>query len=225
MCKGGKVKGESAGTVRIDYTPRCRAGDCAKISAMKRLFRAAGPVFCLIAALLAAGAAGAAPQSFEIDPGHTFAQFEVRHLGIATQRGRFNHTSGRVIIDPEAGSGSADIRIDARSVSTGNEDIDKLLRGAFYFAVVDFPTITYKATAIRFDAGKPVLIEGELSFLGVTRPLPLTVNGYACIGFPLPRCGADLSARFRRSDFGLNAMANFVGDEVSMQIQMEMVRP
>ncbi len=176
-------------------------------------------------AVLVSFAAQAAPQTLVIDPGHTFPVFEVRHLGIATQRGRFNKTTGTVNLDAEAGTGTADIRIDARSVSTGNEDLDTLLRGAFYFAVLDHPEIAYKAGAMRFEDGKPVRIEGELRFLGVTRPLALTVSGYGCIRFPVLRCGADLSARFRRSDFGLVAMANFVGDEVSMLIQVEMVKP
>ena len=176
---------------------------------------------CLWCGLLC-GAAQAAPESFAIDPGHTFPLFELRD---ATQRGRFNKTSGTVTIDTDAGTGSADIRIDARSVSTGNEELDRLLRGAFYFAVVDHPEITYRATAMHFEGGKPVRVEGELRFLGVTRQVALSVSGFGCMRFPLPRCGADLSASFRRSDFGLTAMANFVGDEVAILIQAEMVRP
>lgn len=167
----------------------------------------------------------AEPVSFNIDPGHTFPLFEVSHLGIATQRGRFNRSTGTVNLDVQAQTGSAEVRIDARSVSTGNDDLDTLLRGAFYFAVLDHPQIIYKASAIRFEAGKPALIEGTLDFLGVTRALNLKVSGYACIRFPQLRCGADLSAMFKRSDFGLVAMARFVGDEVSLLIQVEMVKP
>jgi len=202
-------------------------GEYAKISVMNRLTpiaKCAPLLSCLWCGLLC-GAAQAAPESFAIDPGHTFPLFEVRHLGIATQRGRFNKTSGTVTIDTDAGTGSADIRIDARSVSTGNEELDRMLRGAFYFAVVDHPEITYRATAMHFEGGKPVRVEGELRFLGVTRQVALSVSGFGCMRFPLPRCGADLSASFRRSDFGLTAMANFVGDEVTMLIQAEMVRP
>jgi polyisoprenoid-binding protein YceI len=191
--------------------------------AMKSLLNAAILAMSLLGLL--SGHARGEPVSFNIDPGHTFPVFEVRHLGIATQRGRFNRTSGRVTVDVEARTGSADIRIDARSVSTGNDDLDALLRGAFYFAVVDHPEIAYKANAVRFDGDKPVLVEGELRFLGVTRPLNLKVSGYGCIRFPQLRCGADLATSFKRSDFGLVTMANFVGDEVSMLIQMEMVRP
>jgi polyisoprenoid-binding protein YceI len=185
----------------------------------------------LTAAMLFAALAGlpavaqAAPLAFVVDPGHTFPVFEVRHLGIATQRGRFNRSSGTVILDSEAGAGSAEIRIEAASVSTGNDDIDRLLRGADYFAAAEHPLITYTGRSVRFDGGKPVLVEGELQFRGVTRPLALTVSGYGCIRFPQLRCGADLSARFKRSDFGLLAMAGFVGDEVSMLIQAEIVRP
>jgi len=178
-----------------------------------------------VLALSAAMPAVAAPLEFDIDPGHTFPVFEVRHLGIATQRGRFNRTSGKVILDGEAGNGSAEIRIEAASISTGNEDLDRLLRGPGYFAVAEHPLITYTGRGMRFEGGKPVLVEGELRFLGVTRPLALSMSGYGCIRFPQLRCGADLSARFRRSDFGLNAVAGFVGDEIVMLIQAEIIRP
>ena len=175
---------------------------------------------------LPALAAQAAMEEMTIDPGHTFPTFEVRHLNVATQRGRFNRTQGRVSLDLEGGSGAAQISIDTASVDTGNEELDKLLRTRSYFNVRDYPQISFKSTAMEFADSKPTLIHGELTFLGETRPVDLKVLYFGCSRLPFVgnRCGADLTARFKRSDFGMNTMLGFVSDEVTMQIQVEAVK-
>ena len=175
---------------------------------------------------LPALAVQAAPEEMTIDPGHTFPTFEVRHLNVATQRGRFNRTQGRVSLDLEAGSGSAQISIASDSVDTGNQELDKLLRTRSYFNVRDYPQINFKSTAMEFADGKPALIHGELTFLGESRPVDLKVLYFGCSRLPFVgnRCGADLMAKFKRSDFGMNTMLGFVSDEVTMQIQVEAVK-
>jgi polyisoprenoid-binding protein YceI len=182
---------------------------------------------CLFAALLLSSAAAhAEPEAFTIDPGHTFPTFEVKHLGVATQRGRFNRTTGKVTLDLKAGTGAVEINIEAASADTGNPELDRLLRGQYYFNIAEYPLITYKSTGISFEGEKPVLFKGELSFLGQIRPVELKVLHFACTRVPLlgRRCGADLTASFRRSDFGMTAMQGFVGDEVTLLIQAEAVR-
>ena len=181
-----------------------------------------------LAAALGLGVAHAAGEEFSIDPAHTFATFEVGHLGIATQRGRFNATSGKVLMDAQAGTGSVDVSIDSRSVDTGNEAMEKLLRGSDFFNVEQFPTITYRSRSITFAEGKPQRIDGELTLLGVTRPVPLMVQGYACTRLPFlvqTRCGMDAVATFRRSEFNMSSLARLVSDEVKLSIQAEAVLP
>ena len=172
-----------------------------------------------------AGSVFAAPQEMALDADHTSPIFEVRHLGISTQRGRFNKTAGKVLLDLDAKTASVDIAIDARSVTTGSDALDKLLRGRDYFAVDDHPAITYKAERAPLVEGQATTIEGELTFLGVTKKVPLKVVTYACTRRPLGvlRCGADLTATLKRSEFGLTAMQSFVGDEVTVVIQAEAV--
>lgn len=177
-------------------------------------------------ALLAfAGGAFAAPQEMLLDTDHTSPMFEVRHLGISTQRGRFNRTTGKVLLDLDAKTATVEISIDARSLTTGSDALDKLLRGKDYFAVDDHPAITFKAEQAPLIEGKPSTIEGQLTFLGVTKPVALKVINYACTRRPLGalRCGADLTATLKRSEFGMTAMQSFVGDEVTVVIQAEAV--
>jgi len=182
----------------------------------------------LIAGTIAlTGTAQAAPEEFTLDPGHTFPTFEVRHLNVATQRGRFNRSSGKLTLDMAAGSGAVEVSIEAGSVDTGNAELDKLLRGQYYFNPAEYPNIIYRSNAFIFADGKPALVKGELTFLGQTRPVELKVTFFGCSRLPFlgQRCGADLTAKFLRSDFGMTAMQGFVGDEVTLLIQAEAVKP
>ena len=179
-------------------------------------------------AMLCAGTLPAAAEDYDIDPNHTFATFEISHLGIATQRGRLGHASGKVTFDGEAGVGGADIVIDARSVSTGSEAMEKLRRGKDFFNVEQFPDIAYKAQSMVFADGKPQRIGGQLTLLGVSKSVPLTVTGYGCTRKPFLvqlRCGMDASATFKRSDFGMLGFLSFTSDEVKLTIQAEAVVP
>ena len=171
--------------------------------------------------------ARAAPEEFVIDPNHTYATFEVRHLGISTQRGRFNHTAGKVTRDAGAEHGNVDINIDARTIDTGSEAMEKLLRGDDFFNVEKFPDIAFHSQTVVFAEGKPASIDGNLTLLGTTRPVTLTVTGYACTRLPFlvkTTCGLDAVTTIRRSEFGMASLQKFVGDEVKLYIQAEAVR-
>lgn len=182
-----------------------------------------------LAAALAlwAPAALAAPETFVVDPGHTFPGFEVVHLGISTQRGRFDRTGGRIEIDREAGTARIELAIETASVSTGNKALDGVLKGEDFFDVEKHPRITFRASQVEFDKGEPRRARGELTMNGVTRPVALTVERFACTRLPfLVRltCGADVTATLKRGDFGLSRFSNFVADEVRIVVQLEAIR-
>ena len=96
------------------------------------------------------------------------------------------------------------------------------------FNVEKFPTATYKSKSIKFDGDKPVSVDGELTLLGVTKPVTLTINKFKCIQHPMLKrevCGADASAEFKRSDFGLNYALNYgFSPDVKLAIQVEAVK-
>ncbi|MES2354115.1 MAG: YceI family protein [Pseudomonadota bacterium] len=192
--------------------------------------RSRSKFFLSIAGLLsifASTTAEATPEEFVIDPAHTYATFEVRHLGISTQRGRFNHTSGRTTFDTDAGTGKIEIIIDARTIDTGNESMEKLLRGDDFFNVEKFPDINFRSTSVSFKDGKPDKIEGELTLLGTTKPIALAVLNYNCTRLPFlvrVTCGMDALTTIRRSEFGMTSLLSFVSDEVKLLIQAEAIR-
>jgi polyisoprenoid-binding protein YceI len=186
----------------------------------------ARPAAVAVLALLAAPAL-AAPEEFVVEPAHTYATFEVSHLGISTQRGRFDRSSGRIVMDREAGKGTIDIVIDTSTVSTGNKTLDAVLRDEDFFNVARFPAMTFRAGTIVFEDGVPRRAAGDFTLLGVTRPVEVSVVRFGCTRLPfLVRltCGADVVASLRRSDFGMTAYAAFVGDEVKLEIQIEAVK-
>jgi polyisoprenoid-binding protein YceI len=180
---------------------------------------------CSLAAL--AGAAHAAPEEFTVDPGHTYPSFEVRHLGISTQRGRFEKTAGRIVLDRAAGTGVIEIDIDATTLSTGNRLLDPQLKGDDFFDTDKFPSITFRSTQLEMDKGDLKGARGTLTMLGVAQPVKLVVEHFGCTRLPFfvrLTCGADAVAQVSRSAFGMSRFTTFISDEVRIVIQIEAVK-
>jgi polyisoprenoid-binding protein YceI len=185
----------------------------------------------LPAALLAflSGLALAAPVTYQIDPAHTFPSFEADHFGgLSVWRGRFDKTSGTLVLDREKGSGTIDVTVDTSSIDFGNPKLNEHTRSAEMFEVEKFPTATYKGTLTNFKNGVPTQVVGEFTLHGVTHPLTLTINQFKCVTFPMDKkehCGADASGTLNRADYGIN-----YGDkygfkmDVKLAIQVEGIR-
>jgi polyisoprenoid-binding protein YceI len=172
-------------------------------------------------------AASAAPETFVIDPSHTFARFSYNHLGYSTQLSRFNKTSGKVGFDSTAKSGTVDVVIDMKSVDTGFATFDEHIQGEDFFDTAKFPTASFKSTAVRFEGDKPVAVDGNLTLKGVTRPVTLTVTSFQHMPHPMLKkdaIGANASATLKRSDFNAGKYAPYVGDEVTISIAIEAVK-
>lgn len=176
---------------------------------------------------LAVPQAIAAPEEFNIDPAHTYPGFAVRHLGISTQRGRFDKTTGRIVLDRASAGGSVEIAIDTTSISTGSTQLDRVLRGEDFFDVEKHPRITFKSRSVDFERGVLRSALGDLTLRGVTRPVTLAIEHFGCTRLPLlvrTTCGADASTTVSRSAFGMGSYAAFIGDDVRITIQIEAVQ-
>jgi polyisoprenoid-binding protein YceI len=195
--------------------------------------RLASVALCVCGAL-GAGCAGwplpasATPEVYLVDPQHTFPQFEISHLGFSRHRGRFNDTRGRIEIDREARQGSIEISIAAASIDTGDEKLETVLKSDAFFDVTRHPTLVFRSTRLHFEDDRPVAVDGELTLLGTTRPLRLTLDHFHCglvlIGLRWV-CGANATTTLRRSEFGMDRfLALGLGDEVRITIQIEAQR-
>jgi len=158
-------------------------------------------------ALCAGSEALAQRVTYTLRPDHTFPSFEASHYGLSIWRGRFRKSSGSVVLDRAAQTGSVTVNIDARSVDFGVETMDESARGDKMFNVEKFPQITYRGQFVKFRNGLPTAVEGELTLLGVTRKVPLTFNSFVCTIHPALKretCGVDAVATFNRKDFGMD---------------------
>lgn len=184
----------------------------------------------LIAATLAASFASlvhAAPETYRIEPTHTLPRFEYNHLGYSIQLSRFDATSGTIIIDRAAKTGSVDVTIDAKSVNTGSSAFNGHIQGEDFLDTAKYPTITYKSNKVKFEGDKVVAVEGDLSIKGVTRPVTLTVNSFLCMPHPMVKkdaCGATATVKVKRTDFNMGKNAPYVGDEVTLTIPVEAIK-
>ena len=180
------------------------------------------------AALLLGLSLPLAAADYAIDPAHTYAGFEIDHLGFSTQRGQFNRSSGSIRFDPESRRGSIDITIDASSLDTGFALRDEVLRGEDWFNTQAFPHLLFRSQRFIFEQERPVAVEGTLAMLGQIRPMRLEISRFKC-GLNLANrkqgCGADASGVLRRSDFGLSNGLPFIGNEVRLRIQVEAYLP
>lgn len=164
----------------------------------------------------------AAPETFVVDGNHSAPGFAISHGGISFVRGLFRKTSGKITLDREAKNGGMEIMVDTASVVTNNDRRDKLIRD--WFKVGQFPEMTFRSENLKFSGDSLVGADGELTLVGVTKPVSLTISSFKCIVNPVTNqetCGADGTAQIKRSDFGLAVSSKTVGDEVKIVFDVE----
>jgi polyisoprenoid-binding protein YceI len=170
-------------------------------------------------------AAMAAPMVYNIDPTHTFPSFEADHMGVSVWRGKFNKTTGKILLDKAAGAGTLDVTVDANSIDFGLDIMNEKAKSAELFDTAKYPQAHYKGKLNAFVNGAPTQVVGELTLHGVTKPLTLKINSFKCIPHPMVKldlCGADAQATFNRDDFGIDAGKPYgFKMDVTLRIQVE----
>jgi polyisoprenoid-binding protein YceI len=172
--------------------------------------------------------ANAATSNYTIDPEHTYPSFEATHMGISTWRGKFDKSSGTVVLDKDAKRGDVNISVDLNSVDFGHAKLNQFMVGPDFFDTANYPLGTYKGTLAAFVDGVPTRVDGALTLHGVTKPLALKINSFKCMPHPMLKrevCGADAFATFNRDEFGLDAGKSYgFSMEVVLRIQVEAIK-
>ncbi len=185
-------------------------------------------LLAVIAALGFTAAAHAESATYAIDPSHTFATFEIGHMGTSTNRGRFNKTSGTVTLDKAAKTGALDVTVDTTSLDTGTAAFTKHISSDEMLNVAAFPTAHLVATKFVFNGDKVAEIEGNLTLLGKTNPVVLKAQNYNCYMSPMVKrevCGGDFDTTIVRSQYGVSYGLNYgFPDTVHLIIQVEAVK-
>jgi polyisoprenoid-binding protein YceI len=161
-----------------------------------------------------------------VDSSHTFPRFSYSHFGLSTQLSSFSNTTGKVVFDAAAKSGSVEIAIDLKSVNTGFADFNGHLQGEDFFDTAKYPTATFKSTRVVFEGDKPKSIDGLLTLKGVTRPVTLSVTSFVATAHPMlkkPAIGANAHTTVKRTEFNAGKYAPYVGDEVRIDIAVEAI--
>lgn len=168
----------------------------------------------------------AAPETYVIDPAHTAPRFEYSHFGYSKQIHSFDKTSGTIVFDKAARTGSVDVTIDTGSVNTGYPLFNEHIQDEDFFDTAKYPTITFKSTAVKFEGDKPVSVDGNLTIKGVTRPVTLTLTSFQAMPHPIMKkdaIGANATTTIKRTEFNMGKYAPYVSDDVTLDIAMEAV--
>jgi polyisoprenoid-binding protein YceI len=178
-------------------------------------------------------AAAPTTTTWKIDASHSHVEFAVKHLMIATVKGRFTGLDGTVRLDEtQPAAVDVDVTIDASTVDTREAQRDAHLRSPDFFDVETFPHLTFTAARILDRQGREFKLAGELTMHGVTRPVVLDVveEGRARDPWGGERLAVTAVTKVKRSDFGLTwnqALETggvLVGDDVKVTLGLELLK-
>lgn len=178
---------------------------------------------------LAAGGAHAAP--WQIDSGHSTVGFSVRHMMVSDTRGAFTDFKGTVNwSEKDITKSTVEVEVKTASINTFNTKRDDHLKSPDFFDAAKHPTMTFKSTKVQ-KSGKNLLVTGNLTLHGVTKPVTLTVEGPGPVmtnPWGQKVSAVKASGTLNRKDFGLTwnkaleAGGVVVGDEVTLIIEAEL---
>lgn len=180
------------------------------------------------------GIAAAQSATWTIDPGHSAATFQVRHMVVANVKGEFGGPVGTASFDPkDLSTLKVDATIDARTINTRNPDRDKDLRSDLFFDVGKYPRITFKSKSVTVAGPGKLKVVGDLTIKGITKPVTLDVDGPTQEIKDIwgsRRIGATATTTINRRDFNIvyNRMLEgggaVVGDQVSISLDLELTK-
>lgn len=169
--------------------------------------------------------------SYTIDPAHSEVGFRVKHLGISNVDGRFSDVAGTVTV-PEGGAMAGvqtEATIQAASINTRNDDRDAHLQSPDFFDAAQFPTLSFRSTAMEPIGGNRFRLTGDLTMHGVTKPVTLEgeYNGAAAAPDGTQKVAFSATGTLDRTQWGLTwnkaleAGGVVVSDEVELTLEIE----
>jgi polyisoprenoid-binding protein YceI len=169
--------------------------------------------------------------TWQVETSHSLASFSVRHAGIAKVRGTVAITEGTIVLAEDVTASTVTATLDPATIDTRDAKRDGHLRSADFFDAEQFPAWTFTSTSVE-EGGAGLLVHGDLTIHGVTRPVTLDVelNGAATDPFGMSRVGFSATTTINRKDFDLTWNAALetggvlVSDKVEISIEIEGVQ-
>jgi polyisoprenoid-binding protein YceI len=168
--------------------------------------------------------------TWALDPTHTEIGFTVRHI-MSKVRGKFETFEGTLVTADDVTNSRVDVSVDLNSINTGTVDRDNHLRSSDFFEVENHPTMTFASTGVVEKAPGELVIQGDLTIKGVTKPLELAVEVLGEGGDPWggTRVGVEATGLISRKEFGIDFNIPLeggkvvIGDKISIVINAEAV--
>lgn len=170
--------------------------------------------------------------TYAIDSAHSSIGFTVRHAMVTKVRGEFSDYDATVTIAENPAESSATGTVRTASLDTRNEERDTHVRGEDFFAVEQFPEMTFTSTSFDVDASGNGTVTGDLTIKDTTRPVTFDVETFGVEEDPFgnTRIGFEAKASINRTDFGidfqapLNSGGMLVGEKVGIEIEGSGIR-
>lgn len=182
------------------------------------------PVLLLVAPIIPAQAANWVP-----DQAHSEVDFSVLHMSLSNVHGRFGNVSGAVHFDEsDLANSTVNVTIDVKGIDTGESARDAVLKSESFFDVEKYPTATFVSTNVE-KAAVGLVVTGNLTLRGVTKPVVLTVDGPngPITGMDQKQhMGFTATASIDRKDFdiGTSFPSAVVGDQIKLSIDLEVIK-
>jgi polyisoprenoid-binding protein YceI len=189
------------------------------------MFRSILPLAAAFAFLISAPVAHAA-EKYTLDRPHTQVIFSVSHLGFTDSWGRFLDYDGSFTFDRvNPANSSVDVTVKTDSLDMGDAKWDEHLKSADFLDTAKFPTMTFKSTGITVTGQNTADITGDMTILGVTKPVTLKVTHNKSGVFPMDDkmfvAGFSATAKIKRSDFGMTKYLPMIGDDVEIHLEVQ----
>lgn len=187
--------------------------------------RTAGALATLVAISTAAPAAHAAPASqWAIDPARTHITFSIDAIGYPRTQGEFHQFAGEISVDFDHPDRSrVDFRVEAQSVDVGSAPVSDYLRSDALLNAASFKTIAFVSTSVTKVDERTIHVAGELTMLGVTRPLGVEVSVSRPQDQGQARLAFTARARIDRLEFGMNTGFPLISRNVDLVVASEAV--
>ncbi|MGN6151632.1 MAG: YceI family protein [Lysobacteraceae bacterium] len=185
----------------------------------------------LIAAALAlvSTIAFAAPTSYKIDPNHTDVVASWSHFGFSNPIANFLKVDGVIVYDPaNVAASKVEVTLPLDGLDAQVPDFNDHLRSADFFDAAQYPTVTFKSTSVKAAGKNKLIVVGDLTIKGITKPVTLNVTINKLGVHPLGQreaAGFNATATIKRTDFGLGKYAPNVSDDVKLTITTEAMVP
>lgn len=164
--------------------------------------------------------AAAPAQAWRIDEAHTSIGFKIDAVGFPTTLGHFNRYSGRILLDfAHPAKSFTSFTVESGSVDVGSPSFNDFVKSAALLNVEKFPTLSFASTQVEKLDPRTARVIGNLTMLGVSKPVALTVNVDTDPSAKGRIVAFVATGKISRSDFGMIFGIPLIDDALEITVK------